>query len=53
MIYCCEEHVEKALDEVVGQHETAPTFEKIENVENRLDSCGYCGKPAAYMVGNE
>lgn len=53
MIYCCEEHVDLALDDVVKQTETAPVFEKLENVENMQNSCGYCGKLAAYMVANE
>ncbi|MGM0901518.1 MAG: CxxH/CxxC protein [Bacillota bacterium] len=53
MIYCCEEHVDLALDEVVGEHEIAPKFEKLESVENIQNSCGYCGKPAVYMVANE
>ena len=53
MIYSCEEHVDQALDDVVKQTETAPVFEKLENVENTQNSCGYCGKLAAYMVANE
>jgi CxxH/CxxC protein (TIGR04129 family) len=53
MIYCCDEHVELALDEAVDELETAPQLEKLEAVENHPFSCGYCGKPAVYIVGNE
>ena len=53
MIFCCEEHVELALDEAVDELETAPILEKVEAGENSAPSCGYCGKQATYMVGNE
>nr|WP_090748623.1 CxxH/CxxC protein [Mesobacillus persicus] len=53
MIYCCTEHVDMALDDVVDEHEVAPKLEKLESVENSSGTCGYCGKPAVYMVGNE
>ncbi len=51
MIYCCEEHVELALDEMVDEHELAPKLEKV--VENSDFICGYCGQQAVYIVGNE
>jgi CxxH/CxxC protein (TIGR04129 family) len=53
MPYCCIEHVDLALDEVVKEHETAPIFEKLESVENIQPTCAYCGKLAIYVVGNE
>ncbi|MBM4761699.1 CxxH/CxxC protein [Bacillus sp. B15-48] len=53
MVYCCGEHVDQALDEMVRKHETAPSFEKIDSVDNDPNSCVYCGKLAVYMVGNE
>ena len=53
VIYCCTEHVDMALDDVVDEHEVAPKLEKLESVENSSVTCGYCGKPAVYMVGNE
>lgn len=52
MIYCCQEHVELALDVIVDEYETFPILQKVE--EKELSSaCEYCGKPAEYMVGNE
>lgn len=52
MIYCCEEHVELALDVVVDDFETAPKLEKLAN--NQLSTgCEYCQKSAVYVVGNK
>lgn len=53
MIYCCLEHVEQALDDVVKKFASAPVFEKAESTESDENNCGYCGKPAVYLVGNE
>ncbi|PLR96490.1 CxxH/CxxC protein [Bacillus sp. T33-2] len=53
MIYCCEEHVEVALDEVVDEYETAPKLTRIDAVENKRSTCGYCEQLAVYIVANE
>lgn len=56
MIYCCEEHVDIALDNIVDQFETAPKLTKVSEVpgvDNREQTCGYCEKPAIYIVANE
>lgn len=53
MKYCCNEHVELALDEAVDEFETAPKLTKIEPVDNQEFVCGYCGQPAVYIVANE
>ena len=52
MIYCCEEHVELALDVVVDDYETAPKLEKIPK-EKISTGCEYCQKTAIYVVANE
>ncbi|CAM3940730.1 CxxH/CxxC protein [Mesobacillus zeae] len=52
MKYCCEEHVELALDEAVDEYETAPKLEKIKDVDNENATCGYCGQAAVYIVAN-
>lgn len=52
MIYCCEEHVELALDVIVDDYETAPKLEKIMETEKISTTCEYCEKPAVYMVAN-
>ncbi|WP_110114486.1 CxxH/CxxC protein [Bacillus sp. CGMCC 1.16541] len=50
-IYCCEEHVELALDVAVDEIELAPVFEKIEP-EQQSSTCEYCESNAIYVVGN-
>jgi CxxH/CxxC protein (TIGR04129 family) len=53
MKYCCSEHVELALDEVVDEFETAPQLTKLEAVDKSTFPCGYCGQQAVYIVANE
>jgi CxxH/CxxC protein (TIGR04129 family) len=52
MIYCCEEHVELALDVVVDEFETFPVLTKID-VDNLSTTCEYCQYTAMYIVANE
>ena len=52
MIYCCEEHVDVALDTVVDEYETFPVLTKI-GVDNLSTSCEYCQNTAVYMVANK
>lgn len=52
MIYCCEEHVDIALDTIVDEYETFPILSKIP--EDQLSTtCEYCEKRALYIVENE
>jgi CxxH/CxxC protein (TIGR04129 family) len=51
MIYCCEDHVELALDVIVDE---SGSFPELNKVENKLSTtCEYCQKEAVYIVGNE
>ena len=52
LIYCCEEHVELALDVMVDDCEKAPKLEKLPNREIST-GCEYCQKTAIYVVANE
>lgn len=52
MIYCCEEHVELALDVIVDDYYTAPTLEKITDPEKISTTCEYCRNLAVYVVAN-
>ncbi|MDQ6595313.1 CxxH/CxxC protein [Bacillus salipaludis] len=52
MIYCCEEHVDIALDTVVNEHETFPLLTKLD-VDNLSTSCEYCRNSAVYIVANK
>jgi CxxH/CxxC protein (TIGR04129 family) len=52
MIYCCEEHVEQALDMVVDEFKTFPLLTKIDG-DNLSTGCEYCRNTATYIVANE
>jgi len=52
LIYCCEEHVDLALDMVVDEHETFPVLEKVD-VDNLSTTCEFCQNNAVYVVANE
>jgi CxxH/CxxC protein (TIGR04129 family) len=52
MIYCCDEHVDLAIDTIVDDYETFPVLNKVES-EELSTSCEYCQNPAVYVVANE
>jgi CxxH/CxxC protein (TIGR04129 family) len=52
LIYCCDEHVNLALDMVVNKQETFPIFDKVD-VDKLSTSCEFCQKTAIYVVANE
>jgi CxxH/CxxC protein (TIGR04129 family) len=52
MIYCCEEHVDLALDTIVDEYETFPVLTKID-VDNLSTGCEYCQNQATYIVANK
>jgi CxxH/CxxC protein (TIGR04129 family) len=52
LIYCCEEHVELALDIVVDEFETFPVLTKVVG-DNLSTTCEYCQNTAMYIVANE
>ncbi|MGG1675882.1 CxxH/CxxC protein [Neobacillus sp. NRS-1170] len=52
MIYCCEEHVDIALDTVVDETETFPVLSKMD-VDNLSTTCEYCQNTAVYIVANK
>lgn len=51
-VYCCEEHVELALDVIVDECETAPIMEKVNTAGELSTACEYCRNEAAYLVAN-
>lgn len=52
MIYCCEEHVDIALDTIVDEFETFPLLTKLD-VDNLSTTCEFCRNIAVYVVANE
>ncbi|MBU8881255.1 CxxH/CxxC protein [Bacillus sp. FJAT-29790] len=53
MIYCCEEHVDIAIDTVVDEYETFPQLKKVLGEEKLSTACEYCKNPAIYLVANK
>jgi CxxH/CxxC protein (TIGR04129 family) len=52
ILYCCEEHVDMALDEVVYECETYPILTSVEEKEKLSTACEYCQNRAVYVVAN-
>lgn len=52
ILYCCQEHVDMALDEVVYECETYPQLTSITDQEQMTPICGYCRNQSIYMVSN-
>ncbi len=58
-IYCCKDHVEVGLDNIVDETEVPPFINMISEDENKevtnnskKFTCEYCGQPAIYVVAN-
>lgn len=52
ILYCCEEHVDMALDEVVYECETYPILTNVEEEKQLSTTCEYCRNKAIYIVAN-
>ncbi|RXJ02806.1 CxxH/CxxC protein [Anaerobacillus alkaliphilus] len=50
MYYCCEEHVDLALDIVVDETELAPVMEKLEQEIQLSTVCNFCDQQAIYKI---
>lgn len=46
IIYSCEEHVERAIDDLISYEETFPNLEK----SNEDKKCSYCTDKSIYLV---
>ncbi|WP_347548234.1 CxxH/CxxC protein [Pseudalkalibacillus hwajinpoensis] len=52
-LYCCEEHVELALDVAVDETGQFPVLEKVVDKGVKLSTtCEYCSNRPTYMVSN-
>ncbi|WP_299089798.1 CxxH/CxxC protein [uncultured Metabacillus sp.] len=51
-MYCCEEHIELAIDMYVDEKELAPEIKKLDKDSNLSTSCELCQNPAIYIVGS-
>ncbi|RSK29165.1 CxxH/CxxC protein [Bacillus sp. HMF5848] len=52
MIYCCNDHVEVAMDTIVDTYEVAPEINKVEQENALLITCEFCKNSAIYVVAN-
>ncbi len=50
MYYCCENHIELAIDMIVDEEEVAPIMEKLELEEQLSTVCNYCTEKAIYKI---
>lgn len=50
MYYCCEEHVELALDIIVDETELAPVMEKLDEEKQLSTKCTFCEEQARYKI---
>lgn len=51
-IFCCREHIERALDEIIYECEEAPFLNDISEKESG-NYCKYCDQASVYIVANE
>jgi CxxH/CxxC protein (TIGR04129 family) len=51
-MYCCEEHIELAIDMYVDEKELAPEIEKVAGNAELSTNCEMCENPAVYVVGD-
>ncbi|WNF37179.1 CxxH/CxxC protein [Bacillaceae bacterium IKA-2] len=50
MYYCCEEHVELAIDMIVDEEEKAPIMEKLNAGKELSTLCTFCTETAIYKL---
>lgn len=50
MYYCCEDHVDLALDIIVDEKELAPIMEKLDQEKQLSTTCNFCTEQAIYKI---
>ncbi|SDZ65460.1 CxxH/CxxC protein, BA_5709 family [Evansella caseinilytica] len=50
MIYCCQEHVDAAIEDVVDETQLPPQLELLTEEEKLSTPCSYCEVQANYKV---
>ena len=50
MYFCCDEHIELAIDSIVDEEEVAPVLEKLNCNEQFSTGCSFCEEEAKYKV---
>ncbi len=52
VIYCCNDHVDRALEGALDVADTPPEFNKLAEDKKLSTTCEFCSNPALYMVSN-
>lgn len=52
LIYCCKEHAEYGLEQIINETGEAPEIKMIDGEELPTATCEFCGQPAEYIVSN-
>lgn len=51
--FCCEMHVNHALDVIVAETKEYPVLEKVDEEKEISTKCEYCEKEAEYIVSRK
>ncbi|NLY78664.1 MAG: CxxH/CxxC protein [Lysinibacillus sp.] len=51
--YCCEMHVNHALDMYIAETKDFPILDKLSEEEKLSTKCDYCEKDAEYIVSRK
>lgn len=51
--FCCETHVNHALDVIVAETKEFPIMDKLKDEEKLSTKCDYCEKEAEYIVSRK
>ncbi|MEK4253962.1 MULTISPECIES: CxxH/CxxC protein [Ureibacillus] len=51
--FCCETHVNHALDMMVAETKEYPILEKVDEEQQLSTKCDYCENEAKYIVSRK
>nr|WP_096437964.1 CxxH/CxxC protein [Alteribacter populi] len=50
MYYCCEEHIDMAIEDIVDYYALPPKIDKLTDEKQLSTTCNYCSNNAFYQV---
>ncbi|PYZ96223.1 CxxH/CxxC protein [Alteribacter lacisalsi] len=50
MYYCCKEHIDMAIEDIVDYYALPPIIDKLTEEEQLSTTCKYCSDKALYRV---
>ena len=51
-MYCCDEHIDRAIDEMLDLHPLPPSIENVSDEEQLHLKCHFCDDRPIYCVKN-